>query len=360
MALSDIDNEELGINAISESQNAIVKIKANSNNVTIILLDDITQNEKISINKDIKLILNGKTIHINSGVAVDIFSGNLYIDGTTDGSSIAIESNSNLARTFQVRGGSLTINGGSYLAHSSAVGYSSNVIMTASKVTVKNATIKATADAGKVYAIRNMTGGNTEISNSDIIADAPYTTVDNSSYEYLSIGVNNASGATVTLNDCYVYGTHSGVQNYGDIYVDGGLFESYGHGGIYFSGNESNEAYIKNAELRDCDWKGTYNTNISSRNGSGFYIGGGPDQHNITVYMNNCYLWGEKWAGTLRGSSGETNISLYISNSRIDEGAKFRIDNLTHKFYIGDGCSFAAEDTNNPDAVIITNDTYVK
>jgi hypothetical protein len=140
------------------------------------------------------------------------------------------------------------------------------------------------------------------------------------------------------------------------LYVNGGTYESYGHGGIYFAGADTT-AYARNAVLRDCDMPDGY-TATSGRNGAGFYVGGA---NGISVYMDNCDISGANKAQlfVLRGTSGEQNNTVYISNSRIEDGAKIRIDNDTHKLYIGRGNNFTADDTNRPGAVIVTDEVYV-
>ena len=162
---------------------------------------------------------------------------------------------------------------------------------------------------------------------------------------------------TLTINDCYVMGTHSGMQNDGTLYVNGGTFESYGHGGIYFTG-EGTTAYVRNATLKDSltmpeGWEGT-----SQHNGAGFYIGGGSNEN---VYMDNCDIYGSAayQMFVIKGS----NNALYVSNSTINNltggDTKIRIDG-NNKMYLGIGNNFTAEDTNNPDAVIVTNEVYVQ
>ena len=187
-----------------------------------------------------------------------------------------------------------------------------------------------------------------------------------SNYEYdtkwtkASQGIYNGTG-TIIANNCYVFGTHSGVENSGTMYVNGGTYEGYGHGGFYFLGNGST-SYVRNATIRGCNLPDGYTDIGGGRNGAGFYIGGGSGNDNISVYMDNCNVYGNNkdQAIVLRGSSGEQNNSLYISNSTIPDGYKIRIDNDTHKLYIGKGNNFTAEDTNRPSAVVVTDEVYVR
>jgi hypothetical protein len=217
--------------------------------------------------------------------------------------------------------------------------------------------ITATSPDGKSLGINNY--GTATMSDCNIKAYANYIG-DESSYLSSSIGVDNTSSGTITLNDCYVMGTHSGVSARNKIYINGGTYESYGHGGIYFC-KTGTTAYVRNATIRQCAMPNGYDVNIYS-NGSGFYIGGGSGQSNMTIYMDNCDIYGSEQPIVLRGTSGEKNNTLYISNSRInkDYASGIRIDNNTHKLYLGVGNNFTVADVaQGTSSVIVTDDVYI-
>jgi hypothetical protein len=90
---------------------------------------------------------------------------------------------------------------------------------------------------------------------------------------------------------------------------------------------------------------------------TGCYIGGGERNDNLTVYMDNCSIFASKHSVVLRGSSGEQNNKLYVSNTTIDV-LSVRIDNDTHKLHIGIGYNFGQEHTTFPDVVYLTEDIY--
>ena len=170
---------------------------------------------------------------------------------------------------------------------------------------------------------------------------------------------------TLVCNNCYAVGTHSGVNNYGTLYVCGGVYESVGHGGIYAAFNTSNGApsvsYVKDAVLRGCGMPEGYTNNVDANGYFGLYIGGSSSAQNINVYMDNCDIYGNKIPVVLNGAFGEQNNSLYISNSRInldytETGAY--ISNDTLKLYLGVGNNFTAKNTNRPSSVIVTNEHY--
>ena len=147
------------------------------------------------------------------------------------------------------------------------------------------------------------------------------------------------------------------------ITVNGGIYEGYGHGGIYFTVPNStsyiNTSYIKDAIIREGKMPDGYVTDEVSANYAGMYIGG---NDNITVYMDNCSIYGGKSPIVLRGTDGEQNNSLYISNSIIntDSIRGLRIDNDTHKLYLGSGNNFDANNTTLPSSVIVTDEVYLQ
>jgi hypothetical protein len=214
-----------------------------------------------------------------------------------------------------------------------------------------------TIDNGEVVGVSN--DGGTTITNCNIRAYSNYHK-DGAGYSVSSQGVGNKG--TLTINDCYVLGTHSGLSNYGTLYVNGGTYEGYGHGGIYFSGTGTT-SYVRNATLKDSLTMPDGYTATSQRNGAGFYIGG-TTGNNIKVYMDNCKIYGTASQIVLRGSSNEKNNTLKISNSDLydlnGDYLSVRIDNDTHKLYIGKGCNFTAENTTLPSAVIATDEVYVQ
>ena len=108
--------------------------------------------------------------------------------------------------------------------------------------------------------------------------------------------------------------------------------------------------------MKACEYEGAYNVNSECSNNVGFYVGGGAGQDNLVVYIDNCDFFGTRSPFALRGSSGEQNNSIYISNSRISGDSKIRIDNNTHKLYLGKGNEFTADNTTRPSCVIVNND----
>ena len=225
---------------------------------------------------------------------------------------------------------------------------------------IENVQINADSSKGDAYGIWNYEGGKLAITNTDIFADATGTSEDDDSY---SIGINNYG--ELKFYSGSVYGLHSGLQNSAGakLYIYGGTFDGYGHGGIYFSQGENGEAYVENATLKSGEYNGKHDeSKFSPAHGGSFYIGGGTKANNSNnkVYMNGCTITSVKGTmGVLRGSDGETNNQLYISNSTIESGKKMRIDE-NQKLFVGKGTNITTANVSSADRVEFTNEEYKK
>lgn len=224
--------------------------------------------------------------------------------------------------------------------------------------TVKNSSVSAKTKDGDANGIAFNSGTTGIIENCTITAHANYV-YDNGTYTAIGMGLYGGVNSTIDVKNCNISGIHSGIQTTGSLNVDGGTYEGYGHGGFYFVG-AGTTSYVKNATIRECAMPDGYITNIDS-NYTGFYVGG---NNNITVYMDRCNFYGSRQAMVLRGSSGEVNNSVYMSNSNINKdntwGWRIRIDNSTHKLYLGKGNNFTIEDCKNiaENTVITTDEIY--
>ncbi|MCI8444198.1 MAG: type II secretion system protein [Clostridia bacterium] len=227
-----------------------------------------------------------------------------------------------------------------------------------SNMTLANTNVKANSDVAKVYGIINE--GNANIMDTQVFADAAGCTIDPNINVNCSVGINNSKTGTLNFQSGSVFATHTGVTNHGKLYVYGGEFTSCGHGGFYFGGDQSSESYVENATIANVNYKGQYEVNKYDYGLAGFYIGGGAENCGIKVYMDHCTITGGNNAFVLRGTSGEMNNSLYISNSTIGNN-KIRIDqggNGTLKLYVGEGTNITQEKINNPSYAEFTNESY--
>ena len=200
-----------------------------------------------------------------------------------------------------------------------------------------------TDDEGStITAISIMEDASAGIYNSDIVVDSPQglmstcvtnygtTLLENTSMKALSNHCANAAGndygqtaralytesnSSTTLRNSYIYGAHSGATVRGALYVDGGTYEGYSHGGLYIS-NAGKETLLKNATITECPLaEGYIDDGVAGTNHAGIYIGG---SSNMLIYVDNCDFYGVAQPIVLRGSSGESNNILHVSNSRIN------------------------------------------
>lgn len=365
----DLNDTVIDNNCSEEDGNLLLYFN-DKNTPVIVVLEDYTENEKIKVEKESELHLNKKTLSIrNTHTGFELKDrNNKYSSLKVFGKNACIEMvNDHAAMFVAYENTRLEIYSGTYITESLGMEVDENWLSPSGRkyetrgiytskgdVYVENAYILTFCDNGNSYGIMNY--GNIDVKNTYINSDAKYSD-DGVNYIYLSVGIQNVGKANIV--NCDITGTHSGISSYGELSIDGGTYRSCGHGGIYFCGSDT-ESYVKNAKIIDEKYMGKYDVLESTYNGAGFYIGGSSTAKNITVYMDNCEMYGEKYPFVLRGSSGEQNIELYISNSsiNIDEKAKIRIDNDTHTLYIGENCNFKAEDTTRPLRVIYTNEKY--
>ena len=390
-AVSDVNDGKAGANSDATKDNATAAVfKDNEGNVSVILLKDTTETSKITLSADMMVNLNGYALTFeNSFLGFDGAkdqNNTITIDGRVSGSTMVLNGIDGGGRLIQTRTNKFIINGGNYIIQetlfneeygavtinvskggqaiisdsiiiASAVGNSYGInARELTTTTISNSVIEASSTENKAHGITNL--GTAYISNSDIKGYANYTYGEDEHYGSLSQGILNGVGGTLTINNSYVMGTHSGIQNNGTLYIDGGTYESVGHGGIYFSGIGTT-SYVSNATLRECDMPEGY-IQTSNSNKAGFYIGGSSESNDIKVYMDNCDVYGSWQPIVLTGSQNEKNNILYISNSKITTYNKIRIDNDTHKLYIGAGNNFKADNTNRPSAVVSTTDIYTR
>ena len=232
----------------------------------------------------------------------------------------------------------------------------------------ENVTIRANNDEGTSYGV--YTSGETDIKNSEIFsgcatengicsahgivnandgvlkvastvvtADAPG---DNSNEEY-SAGISNYGCST--LCDCDIFGTLCGVSNWGDLYVRGGTYTGYSHGGFYLTQAATKTAYVKDATSLCGHYRGSH-TNIFDESlppdqkttapyGS-MYVGDGSEG-----FFDSCTFGDEIYNSdppiVLRGSQDERDQKIRLSNCRLNNNGMIRIDNSSMSVFSGIG-----------------------
>ncbi len=328
---------------------------------------DITMPEALLLDSDVTLDLNGYkiTTGISNAIAVN---ANVILNGVVPGSGItAVAADNNEANLFDVISGSLQINGGTYSVTTKNAGTAKNqaevihvstgasLVMSDAVVTATNAengsVVGVLADEGSVVDLTNTnvtvssglglenvgvySKADVKLSNCEIVAKAHYT-ANEAGNDYASHSRGVYCEGKLEMYDSYVWGSHAGVTAKGDVYVDGGTYEGYGHGGIYFAGNDST-SYIYNASINWAEMKeGTYADEVAGTNGAGMYVGGASG---MTIYMDNCDIYGTYYGIVLRNSSGEKNNKVYISHSEFTGCSRyaFRIRSGKNTAYSGVG-----------------------
>lgn len=197
---------------------------------------------------------------------------------------------------------------------------------------------KITAVSGKfAHGIYNPTGY-FYISNSTVFADTP------GGHANTSTAVGIHVGTTMFCKDTNVTGTHSGISNYGALYVSGGTFMGSTHGGFYLTHGADGIAYIRDATIRCGLYTGQFTDFWTSGENTllgALYVGGGTNAYNsnVTAYLDGCVINDNEEGAfhclVLRGSDGETGHNISISNSQVT--GHIRIDNDTMKLNVGVG-----------------------
>lgn len=415
-AVADINNG-ISDNAITDTSAAKVEVfKGDTGRTTVMLLDDVSESAEIKVNKDIDIVLGGKTLTFTTAVACLNFTAGTKctINGEATGSKIIKENIVSTSSTILIRvdGDSLDVQGGEYRASGSVdngilifrVGsttksveicdclmYAENTSTnTASltkaiqtqgeKVIVKNCEAvviaKTTAVGAQVamgltvedsvfkvktngdtkndraYGIDNY--GNIVVKNSTVFSDAKDCHIE---VPY-AVGIANRNKAELT--NANIHGTHSGVDTSGSIYVNGGIYTGFCHGGFYLGHGVDGIAYINDATIRCGFYEGDFDyTDKTSDIYGSMYIGGMSD---MSVYLDGCTFISETNANSiiLRGTSGEVNNTVNISNSTLVDLQGIRIDNDTHTVNIGVGNNFTASNTGRPNRAVLTYELYRK
>lgn len=370
-----------GINGSRESNGAAVSAYTQESKKHVSLLQDI-ETGMLQLSNDLILHLNGYTLHCEEPIGIDIAAGSVVIDGTVSGSAVTAA-----GTIAAVSGGNLDISGGTYTASTSGAGsptspagvftvandaavHLTNASILASDrgkgtitgilgaegsvITAENCTIEA-ASSWSLETAGIHTKGALKLTGCTVLGKSDYTAnAAGTAYACNSRGIY--SEGYLELNDCYVWGAHAGVTSKGELLVNGGTYEGYGHGGLYCS-NAGKTVAIYNAKINWADMAEGYIADaVAGTNGAGMYIGGAS---NITLYMDNCELYGTLYGVVLRGSGGEKNNRLYISNSTMDFSKySARISSSTSRVYIGMGNDFGASTANYASRCVTTNDSY--
>ena len=388
-------------NAVDE-EGAKIQVTIDGNIATISLLDSLEEPERvIVINSNVVLNTNSHNINLNGIQGILVINSDLTINGTD--SSIHVISSPLF--TIDARS-TITINGGNYsLNATKATGILFNntgcveinnaecrieldgddtaygIYNVGNTVTINDSAIYTSITRGNAYGIYNSTASTAIINNCTISADTVEDGTNKSScgiHNYGKLeartstiisdacgddvseesghGIINIGTATCIDTDCTA--THCGFDNRNKAYINGGTFTGYSHGGFYLAHGADGEAFIKDATIRCGIYNGNHPEEIqASANVYGhMYMGGGAGESNsnMTAYLDGCTIGDpnvDVYNIIMRGSDGETNNTINISNSTFIN-KKVRLDNDTMVLNMGVG-------TNSEDIHIVTNFTTV-
>lgn len=431
-AIDDVNNGlYINIDTDAWSNVPKVKVTTSDTGVTTVtLLADVSISEALTISKSCDIVLNGHKLTLASSAALlNIAEGiDCTIWGNIPGSAIVKEGITDTSTTnvffLTIRGGNVRLIGGEYTFKGSVEGSTVMLASTAtcgnleidgctirventsatstgvlygfqnravnatirnstitvngvvntiagirnpSNLTLEKATVKAALSADgclkEVYAISNT--GTLTTEDCYILADSKGIHAED---DEPAIGILNQVTGTAHLKNTTVTGTHSGLQNDGKLYISGGTYTGYCHGGIYFAHGVDGIGYVNDAMIRDGHYEGVftdYFDALTDHSWGGFYVGGGTDERNsnMTVYMDNCTIEGVKWAIAMRASSGETNNTVNLSNCTIVDGVNKPIncyETTVHTVNIGTGCNVTTEMATEPTCLKFTGKLYRK
>ena len=365
-AMSDANAGTVGTHADSNKDNAIAGIYTKDDVPNVVLLKDASETTTLQVSDDLVLNLAGKHLSFNNtGVGISTSDSasadlSLTIDGRVSGSKITI-TNSNGAQVLLSRCGTVNVIGGEYIAECSTGSCFTFALMAESNF--KDCYISSkNASAGYSICIYN-NGSNVTLKSCKLFNDIKSLTKSN-----LAAGIYNVKGV-LSLTYCDIYSPYCAVVNQqagAKLNVNGGIYQGSLYGGFYFAHGESGEAYLNGAKMSCVPYRGSFE-DFSSEDGYmeyAFFAGGGAKAYcsNMNIYINGCSISGGNYAFGFRELSGEHDNTVYISNSRIGNLYKNKIDvnGSTMKIFIGVGCDFTSDDVANPSCVTVTSEVYTK
>lgn len=246
-------------------------------------------------------------------------------------------------------------------------------VMKNGAIHIKNCNIKAHTAAETVFAsfgiINSKANNICHVSDTTIFTDSRDFDPHEDGLGTYAVAIDNAAGATFYIDNVVAHATHSCLSNRGKMYVNGGTYTGFCHGGIYCSHGADGEAFINNAYLRDSHYEGIYQdlyaqyTQEGNCSVGGTYIGGGEEEicSNMTAYFDCCTFEGVIRAFVMRGSSGETYNTAYLSNCTFINGSwghGIYIGSASHTVYLGEGCDYDTADSNAPERIVQTKRLY--
>ena len=287
-ALQALGNGTFEEGANANAQHAKVAVYTENNKPHIVLLDNFMTDTELIVKNDVCIELNGHTLSSTGKNVILVASGNLHLDGQMGAVKIANNQEGATISAIKVEEGATLV--------------------------ATNCSIEADCKRGIANTIHSY--GNVTLTRCDIIGRADHTAnATGKDYGTTSRAVLAEAG-TLQVNDCYVYGMHSGMTVKCDLTVNGGTYDGYSHGGIYFAG-KNKIARIYHAKLNDAELlEGYIDDGIAGTNKAGMYIG---EATGMKVFMDHCDIYGRLYSIVLKDNATSHNNSLYISHSKINQ-----------------------------------------
>lgn len=317
VAVEDMNTESLGKNALADSHGAGVALYCEGDVYHYYILKDMVD-VSVSVERSCRFEVGEHTIAAKEGAPLLQASADCAIvggrltgvasgNGTRNSPYVLINITSGAAFTMNESNVSVVDNNGGTLT-AVMIDESSSAEISQSNLTVTSATGLM---SNCVYNY-----GECTIRQSRLEAFSNHcANAAGNDYGQTARAIYSEAKSSTTLLDCYIYGAHSGATIRGKLLVDGGTYYGYSHGGLYIS-NGRQDTRIFNAAIGECDLpEGFIDDGVAGTNHAGIYIGG---SSNMTLYVDNCDFYGVQQPIVLRGSSGESNNTLCISNSRIN------------------------------------------
>lgn len=380
-ANSIISNNQYGNEYSTTYQDtANLAVYLDDNNVpNVVLVKDYIVTDSF-ISKNMILDLGGKTLRfVNNNLSIN--GVNMTIRGLTNNSSILFDTIDSPEVLTIKNSANLILEGGNYNfifddANDENSAWDSIVVDSNSSLRIIDATIVSgnpngfsttlnVHNGGELFiedsTIKNNYGGNAiynvgtvNINNSNIESISDFQSdSSNTSFTYKSIGINNLG--EVTIKNSYAYGSHSGIYSTGTLLVDGGTYEGYAFGGIYYRGSNTTN-YLKNATVKYSIVKDGSDLGTGGSNNTALYVGGGSGNK---IYIDKCTLDAPFYPVNIKSNNDENNNAVYISNTNALGFSKyFRNDGSTNKIYIGVNNNFDIINTYLESGSVKTNDDY--
>lgn len=316
-AFADINQGSLGSSSVEDEKEAAALVYKEKNNTFVCQVLKDEKDFAASIDANVSIDLDGHTVTIKD-------SATIFINGKCDISNGSIKGLSNEEGTkenpyilFNIQSGSILLKNVSILANDDNGGTLYGVsINEECEGVITDSTIQVVSKTGLMsYCVNNLGVCTIEDSILEAISNHCANEAGNDYGQTARAVFSDVNSSTIFKN-CYIYGAHSGATIKGDLFIDGGIYNGYSHGGLYIS-NAGKNAKLFNATIQEVSLpEGYIDDGVAGTNNAGIYIGG---SSNMSIYVDNCNFYGKSQPIVLRGSSGESNNTLYISNSRINK-----------------------------------------